>query len=376
MPVYGCRPVVVPEGDTLSNKNLIAVFIAFAMIVWLFSGELTSNIVIADDSAGLVESGDIPFVRARQSEAELRSLTLSVSAQTKANRIVDVKAEISGRIIEVPGVRGRHVKAGDLLCKISIDSRLTDFNQARAEFRSAKLEFDGILDLKKRGLQSDINVAKAEAALEGSKAAAKRAELSLAKTNIVAPFDGVVETQSVEVGDFLNIGQNCVTLLEIDPILVVGQVAEKSIGHIVQNGIVEIKLITGQVFEGAVSFIARAPDSVTRTYTVEVTVERPGGSIRSGLTAEMFVPLGEQAAHLISPASLVLNDDGVMGLRTVDHQNIVRFNKVNILSEDARGVWVDGLPDSVNIITVGHEEVFKGQTVKIDLSPLGSFVKS
>lgn len=366
----------MPEGDTLSNKNLIAVFIAFAMAIWLFSGELTSNIVIADDTPVLVSNGDIPFVRAEQSTAESRRLNLSVSAQTKANRVVDVKAEISGRIVEVPGRRGSHVKTGDLLCKIAVDSRLTDFNQARAELKSAKLEFDGVLDLKKRGLQSDINAAKAEAALERSKAAAKRAELSLSKTNIVAPFDGVVESQSVEIGDFLNIGQNCVTLIEIDPILIIGQVAEKSIGHIVQGGIVEVKLTTGQVFEGAVSFIARAPNSTTRTYSVEVTVEHPGENIRAGLTAEMFVPLGEQFAHLISPASLVLDDDGVMGIRTVDEQNIVHFNKVTILSEDARGVWVNGLPNEVNIITVGHEEVFEGQTVKIDLAPLGSFVKS
>lgn len=366
----------MPEGDILSNKNLIAVFIAFAMAVWLFSGELTSNIVIADESSTSVENEEIPYVRARQSVAELRQLNLSVSAQTEANRIVEVKAEISGRIVEIPGIRGTHVKAGDLLCKIAVDSRLTDFNQARAELKSAKLEFDGILDLKKRGLQSDINVAKAEAALAATRAAAKRAELSLSKTNIVAPFDGVVETQSVEVGDFLNVGQECVSLLEIDPILVVGQVAEKSIGHIVKNGLVDIKLITGEQFQGIVSFIARSPNTVTRTYTVEVTVNEPGDQIRAGLTAEMFVPMGQQRAHLISSASLVLDDDGVMGVRIVDSNNIVRFKKISILSEDVSGVWIGGLPDNANIITVGHEEVFEGQTVKVDLTPLGSYVAS
>ncbi|MFT7685943.1 MAG: multidrug efflux system membrane fusion protein [Candidatus Azotimanducaceae bacterium] len=366
----------MPEGDVLSNKNLIAVFIAFVMAVWLFSGELTSNIAIADEASSSSDVAEITHVRARESAAELRQLNLSVSGQTKANRIVAVKAEISGRIVEIPGLRGTHVKAGDLLCKIAVDSRLTDFNQARAELKSAKLEFDGIEDLNKRGLQSDINVAKAEAALAASRASAKRAELSLSKTNLVAPFDGVVESQSVEIGDYLNVGQQCVSLLEIDPILVVGQVAEKSIGHIVQGGLVDVKLITGEAFQGLVSFIARAPNTVTRTYTVEVTVKDPGEHIRAGLTAEMFVPMGKQSAHLISSASLVLDDDGVMGVRIVDANNIVHFKKVSILSEDVRGVWVDGLPNNVNIITVGHEEVFKGQTVKIDLSPLGSFVAS
>ena len=107
-----------------------------------------------------------------------------------------------------------------------------------------------------------------------------------------------------------------------------------------------------------------------------MTVNEPGDQIRAGLTAEMFVPMGQQRAHLISSASLVLDDDGVMGVRIVDSNNIVRFKKISILSEDVSGVWIGGLPDNANIITVGHEEVFEGQTVKVDLTPLGSYVAS
>lgn len=362
----------------MTNKNIIAVFIAIAMGVWLFSGELASNVVIADEALEMdaLADGELPHIRAVRSEAELRKLYLEVSGQTQANRIVQVKSEVTGRIEAIPAVKGTRVEKGDLLCKIAVDTRQSDLEQAKADLKSAQLEFDGMEDLKTRGLQSEILLARAAAALEGSRANVKRTELALVKTMIVAPFNGVVESQPVEVGDFLNVGQNCVTLMEIDPVLVVGQVAEKSINAVALGGEVQISLITGESLVGTVSFIAQSPDQTTRTYPVEVTVSNPNNSIRAGLTAQMSVPVGQEAAHRISPASLVLNDEGTIGVRIVDDSNVVHFKPVRILNETPEGVWVHGLPGRISLITVGHEEVFDGQLVKTDLSPLGSFAES
>ena len=358
----------------MRNRSLIAICFAIGIAIWFFSGELTSNVVGADDqlNPGDVTATEIPHVRATRSVADMRSLYLEVSGQTRANRIVQVKAEVFGRVEQIPATRGTKVEEGDLLCQIAVDSRQNDFDKARADLKSAQLEYDGILDLRRQGLQSDITLAKANAALEATRAGAKHAQLALAKTMIVAPFAGVVEDQPVEIGDYLNIGQICVSVMEIDPILVVGEVAEKSISALQLGDLVDVTLITGQVMKGEVSFISRSPDTATRTYPVEITIHSPGENIRAGLSAEMKVPLGEQAAHLISSASLVLNDEGVMGVRTADDKNVVHFNSVKILSETAQGVWVSGLPDEVNLITVGHEEVFEGQTVKTDYTPLGS----
>jgi multidrug efflux system membrane fusion protein len=90
----------------------------------------------------------------------------------------------------------------------------------------------------------------------------------------------------------------------------------------------------------------------------------------------MRVPIGLEVAHLISPASLLLDDEGVMGVRIVDSENIVRFKAVKVVSESANGVWVTGLPEQVNLITVGQEDVFEGQLVQVDFTPLISLVGS
>ena len=140
------------------------------------------------------------------------------------------------------------------------------------------------------------------------------------------------------------------------------------------NSIME--LITGESLQGKVSFIGRAPDDATRTYPVEVTVPSPGSGLRAGLSAEMRVPVGRELAHLISPASLVLSDDGIVGVRIVDAADTVRFRAVDIVSESPDGVWVKGLPNRVKLITIGQEDVFEGQVVRIDLTPLTAVVRS
>ena len=374
----------------MSNKHLFVSFFVLAMSIWVFSGEFAHNIVTADepnpgvDGAVSVDTGvngNMPgvgptLVRGVKSVAESQTVRLAVRGQTQANRIVRVKSELSGKIEALPGVKGERVKKGDLLCRIAIDTRRNEYDQALAELTSAQLEFDGFVDLNRKGLQSQVIVAKARAALEQSKTRAKQAELALAKTELVAPFDGVVSEQSVEVGDFLSPGATCVSLMEIDPLLVAGQVAEKSVLKLSLGDEVEVNLITGQSLTGTVSFIGHAPDQKTRTFPVEVTVANTGADIRAGITAEMNVPVGVEEVHLISPASMVLNDLGEVGVRLVDDESRVHFARADVVGESPRGVWVKGLPRSINLITVGHEEVFDGQIVKMDYTPITSLVQN
>ena len=317
----------------MSNKNFFALIFAIGMVIWLFSGTLASNKLTADEnSVQMADSSEIQLVRGMKSIADRRQIYLDVRGQTRANRSVQVKSEITGIVEQVPGEKGKRVKAGDLLCQVAIDSRRSDLTEAIANLKSSQLEYDGVQDLNKRGLQSEIILAKAKATLEQSRSGARRAELALGKTRIVAPFDGIVETQPVEVGHLLTTGAICVTLIEIDPILVSGQVAERNIGNIHLGDEVYVELITGKKYVGLVTFIGRSPDATTRTFPIEVTIENPGDSIRAGLTSTMRVPVGIEVAHLISPASLVLDDEGIVGVRIVDDENIVRFKPVQVTS--------------------------------------------
>lgn len=371
----------------MSNKHLFVSFCIVAMAVWVFSGEFAHNTVTAEEpsekafdrskaDSSKSESDQRALVRGVKSVAERQTVHLAVRGQTRANRVVHVKAELSGKITALPGTKGRRVKKGDLLCRIAIDNRQNEYQQAVAELESAQLEFDGFVDLNKKGLQSEVVLAKSRASLAQSKTKARQAELALSKTKLVAPFEGVISDQLVEVGDFLSPGTTCVSLIEVNPILVAGQVSEKNVLKLALGDDVQVALITGQTLTGSVSFIGHAPDQTTRTFPIEVTVSNPGAGIRAGLTAEMNVPVGEEEVHLISPASMVLNDLGEVGVRIMMDSNQVRFAKAEVVGESPRGIWVKGLPTSINLITVGHEEVFDGQYVKMDFTPITTLVRN
>ena len=126
-----------------------------------------------------------------------------------------------------------------------------------------------------------------------------------------------------------------------------------------------VKLVTGEEGQGKISFISASADQATRTFRVEVEIDNKNAKLRDGITTDINIPLSETKAHLFSPAILVLNDEGQIGVRTVDENNTVIFMPVQLLSDNEKGVWVSGLPDKVRVITVGQEYVLNNQKVSV-----------
>lgn len=113
-------------------------------------------------------------------------------------------------------------------------------------------------------------------------------------------------------------------------------------------------------------FVSKSANQDTRTFRVEVTIDNADRSLRDGTTAEMVIPVAKGRAHQIAANLLVLNDDGRIGVRANDN-GLVKFYPVEILNDDFASLWVDGLPNNVQLITVGQAFVVDGQKINIDL---------
>jgi multidrug efflux system membrane fusion protein len=153
------------------------------------------------------------------------------------------------------------------------------------------------------------------------------------------------------------------TIVDLDPVLAVGSVSERQIGGLKKGGIANVTLVDGSSYTGSIRFIAPVADPQTRTYRVELEIANADYRIRDGITAVIQFPLGEERAHLVSPSVLTLNDAGIVGVRTVDENDMVRFKPVEILADETKGIWVGGLPDRVRLIVVGQEFVIEGERV-------------
>ena len=345
-----------------------ALVILVVLGAWLASGGLGGQSETAEQQAAkppqTTKQEPVPTVRVVAVQATTRKSDLVVRGRTEAVRRIDIRAEIAGRVIAAPVEKGAMAKVGAVLCEIDMADRQAVLTQAQASLEQTTLDYEAATKLSKRGFASRTKKAADRARYNAALAVVERARLAVVRTKVLAPFNGIVENQPAKVGAYLGIGDACATLVEMDPILVVAQVSERQIGALSVGMKGAATLVGGVRVAGNIRYISSVADAATRTFRVELEVANPGAKIRAGVTAEMQLPLANIDAHRISPAILALNDDGVIGVRTLADNDMVRFVPVQIIGDGVDGVWVTGLPQRATIITVGQNYVRDGQKVR------------
>ena len=354
-----------------------AIAVGAGVVIWIASGVVGGDggamqpSVAERNAARELASRDrgLATVRARVIEASPQTAYATLRGRTQNKRTVQVRAETVGRVVGRPVERGDRVLAGEVLCRLAIDDRNARLLEAREAVNQARIEYRGSLELKEKGYNSEAAIAAAKARLAAAGARLKSMQLDIRRTQVQAPFDGMVEITHVEVGDYLQPGEPCVTVVDLDPMLLVGQIAERDVSRVTVGGEAAGELVTGERLVGRITFVGQQADPATRTYSVEVAVDNPDYALRSGITADILIPAETRMAHFVSPALFTLDDAGAVVVRTLDEDRRVAFHHVDVLRDDGNGVWVTGLPAVTTLITVGHEFVVPGEAVRVDYEP-------
>lgn len=306
-----------------------------------------------------------PSVQARMTPETVRELEVSIRGRTEAARTVVVRSETAGVVAATPTPEGSFVRQGQVLCRLSVDARQASLDQAHAALKSRQLQRKAAAELAAKGYRSETQVLEAQANLDQATAAVRAAEIAMRQVEIRAPFAGVFDRRDAEIGAYLSPGQACGTMIELNPLLVVGDAPETEAGRLRAGAPARAKLVDGQMLNGRVRYVARDADPQTRTYHVEVIVPNTGNAVRSGLSADLRIAAGTGAAHLVPVSALVLDAAGRQGVRYVMADGRVAFAPVTVLEETADGMWIRGLKGAVNVITVGQSFVAEGQKVRV-----------
>jgi multidrug efflux system membrane fusion protein len=338
---------------------MVAVVALFFIVRAIFGGGESSKA-----EAKTAPTGP-PSVQARQVTETIRPAEAVMRGRTESARTVVVRSETSGVVAAAPAAEGSYVRRGQVLCRLAVDARQAALDQARANLRSRQLQRQAAAQLAEKGYRSQTQVLESQAALDSAQAQVRAAEIALAQVNIKAPFNGVFDKREAEVGTYLAPGQACGTLIELNPLVVYGDVPETQAARLRVGAPASAKLLSGQVLNGRVRYVAQDADPQTRTYRVEVAVDNSRMDVRSGLSAEVRVNVGQGTAHLVPLASLVLDSAGRQGVRHVLPDTRVAFTPVGVLEETPQGVWVTGLSGDVRVITVGQSYVAEGQKVRV-----------
>ncbi|WP_170382666.1 efflux RND transporter periplasmic adaptor subunit [Ruegeria atlantica] len=399
----------------ISFVNAILVVTALYLLVFerdalfAFAGrgdtevDVTSDAETADHETS--SQSAIAVVAMRSIAREIDGAVL-VRGQTRANRQVEVLAETTSTVISEPKRKGAFVEVGDLLCeldpgtrpaslaeavaaKLEAESRIPEaearLDEAHALVAEAQINLTAAQKLSETGFGSETRRISSEAAMRSAEAGIKTAEAGLEATRagieaanaevkaaqreidrqtIEAPFKGLLESDTAELGSLMQPGSLCATVIQLDPIKLVGFVPEVDVNKIIVGSEASAQLVTGRQVAGRVTFLSRSADETTRTFEVEITVPNPDLTIRDGQTADIRISADGAKAHLLPQSALTLNNEGQVGVRTVGAGSIVDFMPIKLLRDTAEGIWVNGLPETADVIVVGQEFVTQGVKVK------------
>lgn len=352
---------------------LTSIIVALALYAVIMQRD--TLLALAGNDADTSASEEIAVATAAQtpvSVVAMRSTAQTVESgivlrgRTEAARNVTVRAETNGLVVSEPLRKGSLVDAGQPLCELDPGTRNAQLTEANARLAEAEANNNVAASLSERGFASETQAISRKAQLESAMAAVEQVEKELSRLVIKAPFSGILESDTAELGELLQPGNACATIIDLDPIKLVGFAPERDIARLTLGAAAGARLVTGEEIRGFLTFLSRSADPQTRTYRVEVTVPNSDQSIRDGATAEIFIALEGEDAHLLPQASLTLDDEGRLGVRVAEDGK-ARFAPVSLVRDTADGVWVLGLPREVDVIVVGQEYVVDGRSINVTM---------
>lgn len=355
------EPLRFTDDKGASRSTWIAAALVIVIVGWMGSGFIFPS--QDDDPVTTREEPEPIAVAVTPSVAETVTQFYRAEGQALPERDTMMRAEISGDIAEVLVSKGQDVEAGALIARFDPAENTADTNRAAQELARVQREFDNSEQLLERGVATADRVAQARAALASAQAEVTAVEQATKALTIRAPFPGRVETLDLDEGEFISAGAEVGRLVDITPLTVAIQVPQQSLTRIAVGQPATVSFITGEEREGTVSFVGTSAASETRTFLAEIEIANTDGVIPAGISAEVVIPTGEALAHFLSSSIVSLNTEGTLGVKTVNSENTVEFFPIEVVRAQIDGIWVTGLPDTSDVITVGQGYVSEGEVV-------------
>ena len=349
--------------------KLAALAVLAAVAAWVVTGEF-SSVGSAQNEA------PAPAETAEQPKAPLRTVAvitpprlmharaIRISGHTEAEKRVTLATRVMGVIEKLPVKQGQRVERGDLVMRLNAEDKEAAIRMAESVVSQRQAEFDAAERLVGGGNAPKLQADQARAALATAKSQLEGAKAELAQYEIYAPYNGLIDRVPVQRGSTILAGAEVATLINLDPLLAVGEVSERDLKYLKIGDTADIKLVDGNTVQGTLRYISRDASSATRTFGIEVAIPNEDKALPAGMTAEITL-LAQPTDSVMLPRSVVtLSSNGDLGIRAVDPGNKVVFYPIDLVDDTPKGLVLAGIPAEARVIVAGQDLVSEGDEVK------------
>lgn len=344
----------------LGGNIKLALLFIIIVVLWMLSGLFGGK----DTQQNNVVVQPLKSVETVEVHPEQYTRFIEITGTTEPYQLVNLSARIESQVSEILKDRGARISKNDVLLKLDVEQRKETLNTAKMDLKRAEALFKAASNLNQQGFRADTSLDTNRAELALAKENLKRAENDYSYTSVKSPIQGLVEDRMVEVGDYVKKGDPLYQLVSENMYKIVTHVSQKDHDLVSLNETAFATLANGMDVSGTITFVATHAHPTTRTYKVEIEFESQM-PVPTGMSAKVSIPTATTTAYLLPYASMVLNDEGLLGAIILETGDITKFMAINPLDDNGQGVYITGLEeDKIEVVVKGQNSLVDGEKVK------------
>lgn len=297
---------------------------------------------------------------------------LQTVGSLRADEQVIVRPEIAGRIERINFTEGGRVVAGQPLFTLDSATAQAAFNEAKANLENSRRNETRSKELVAQKLIAATEYDRLTAQHVVDQARLESARTTLEKMTLRAPFAGHIGLRSVSVGEFVEVGQDLVTLVRLDPIEVDFSAPESALGRLREGQKISITVdaFPGQVFGGVVEAIDPVIDPTSRSAKLRAQIPNADGRLRPGQFAKLQLDTGGAGGEgVLVPEQSLLQDGTVRYVYTVVDGKAHRVEIKTGLRVPGKVQVTEGLKAGDVVITSGQTKPIMHEGLGVQVMP-------
>jgi len=316
---------------------------------------------------------EIVKVDVQKIEVVSRPEIFNYSGNILADNSVSIGFSIAGRVMGVYVQEGQRVSKGQLLASIETNTYQNALAVTGAGMEQAQDNFNRLnqLYLKKSLPESDYIATKV--ALAQSKANYETALKNLRDTKLYASFSGIISQKLIEAGASVAPGVNAFTIVKTDKVYASASITENEISSLKIGNTADVSIPSlNRTIRGHITLINPQADDNSKTYTVKIKLDNPGGQILPGMITNININTGKSKEVIILPAQAVLKStDGssyVYTVKSTKNSNTVFKKRIEMQSMAGTSdvIVKNGLIPGDKVVVSGQTRLEDGKSVKLN----------
>jgi membrane fusion protein (multidrug efflux system) len=294
------------------------------------------------------------------------SNAIDITGTIDANEQVELRSETAGNITGIYFKEGTHVNKGQLLVRVYNQDQVASLKSVQVQIKLAEqTEYRNRILLQKEAVSKE----EYETSLSSLNVFRSQADLiraQIAKTEVRAPFSGIIGLRNISPGGYLSPSSSIATLVNMDPAKITFAVPEKYLSLIKTGSKIHFNIESSKEnFIGTVYAIEPNLDITSRSITIRARSANPKGLLRAGSFAKINLTLEQVPKTIMVPTECVIPDIKTSKVFVVENGVATSRDVKTDVRTETKIQIINGLKAGDSLIVSGIIQLRPGIPLKV-----------